>query len=79
MYFIYHLLIIMKNKVESLTRVVQHLLTEVTNLRELGIGTLETLKLTPDYDKALEQLKQNMIKQQEEEKLKDHEKEKLPT
>tara|TARA_R100001244_G_scaffold126908_1_gene97355 strand:- start:787 stop:1020 length:234 start_codon:yes stop_codon:yes gene_type:complete len=72
-------LIIMKNKVESLTRVVQHLLTEVTNLRELGIGTLETLKLTPDYDKALEQLKQNMIKQQEEEKLKDHEKEKLPT
>ena len=72
-------LIIMKNKVESLTRVVQHLLTEVTNLRELGIGTLETLKLTPDYDKALEQLKQNMIKQQEEEQLKDHEKEKLPT
>tara|TARA_R100000656_G_scaffold53941_1_gene42581 strand:+ start:224 stop:457 length:234 start_codon:yes stop_codon:yes gene_type:complete len=72
-------LIIMKNKVESLTRVVQHLLTEVTNLRELGIGTLETLKLTPDYDKALEQLKQNMIKQQEEEKLKDHETEKLPT
>ena len=72
-------LIIMKNKVEALTRVVQHLLTEVTNLRELGIGTLETLKLTPDYDKALEQLKQNMIKQQEEEKLKAHETEKLPT
>ena len=58
-------LIIMKNKVESLTRVVQHLLTEVTNLRELGIGTLETLKLTPDYDKALEQL---LMKEKEKEK-----------
>ena len=72
-------LIEMKNKIESLTNVIQHLLTEVTHLRELGVGTLETLKLMPGYEDALEQLKQNMIKQQEEAKAKQDEKEKLPT
>ena len=68
-----------KKKLESLTNVVQHLLTEVVHLRELGVGTLETLKLMPGYEDALEQLKQNMIKQQEEAKAKENEKEKLPT
>ena len=72
-------LIEMKNKIRSLTNVIQHLQTEVTHLRELGVGTLETLKLMPGYEDALEQLKQNMIKQQEEAKAKDDEKEKLPT
>ena len=72
-------LIEMKNKIGSLTNVIQHLLTEVTHLRELGVGTLETLKLMPGYEDALEQLKQNMIKQREEAKAKDDEKEKLPT
>ena len=72
-------LIEMKNKIGSLTNVIQHLLTEVTHLRELGVGTLETLKLMRGYEDALEQLKQNMIKQQEEAKAKDDEKEKLPT
>ena len=72
-------LIEMKNKIGSLTNVIQHLLTEVTHLRELGVGTLETLKLMPGYEDALEQLKQNMIKQQEEAKAKQDEKEKLPT
>tara|TARA_R100000781_G_C4026396_1_gene109029 strand:+ start:342 stop:560 length:219 start_codon:yes stop_codon:yes gene_type:complete len=65
-----------KKKIESLTNVVQHLLTEITHLRELGVGTLETLKLMPGYEDAIEQLKQNMIEQQE--KTKD-EKEKLST
>ena len=69
----------MKNKVESLTNVIQHMLQEMNNLRDLSVGTLETLKLIPGYEDALEQLKQNMIDQQEEAKTKDNEKEKLPT
>ncbi len=68
----------MKNKIESLGRVAQHLINEVTHLRELGVGTLETLKLMPDYEKALEDLKQNMKEQQEKKPI-DNEKEKLPT
>jgi len=72
-------LIEMKNKIESLTNVVQHLLTEVAHLRELGIGTLEAFKLTPGYEEAIEQLKENMIKEQEKAKSEAHEKEQLPT
>ena len=55
----------MKNKVEALTRVLQQLITENTHLRELGVGTLETLKLMPGYDAAIEQLKQNMAEEKE--------------
>tara|TARA_R110002074_G_scaffold86820_4_gene191597 strand:- start:597 stop:830 length:234 start_codon:yes stop_codon:yes gene_type:complete len=69
----------MKNKVESLTNVIQHMIQEMNNLRDLSVGTLETFKLIPGYEDALEQLKQNMIKQQEEAKTKDNEKEKLST
>ena len=44
----------MKNKVEALARVVQHLLHETNNLRELSVGTLETLKLMDGYEAAKE-------------------------
>ena len=57
----------MKNKIESLTRLVQMLMNENTHLRELSVGTLETLKLMPDYEKALEQLKESLNKKQIEE------------
>ena len=55
-----------KNKVEATTRVLQQIITEITHLRELGVGTLETIKLMPGYEEAIEQLKQNMIKEKEE-------------
>ena len=58
----------MKNKVESLANVIQHILQEMNNLRDLSVGTLETLKLMPDYDKALEKLKENLIESQKKEK-----------
>ena len=58
----------MKKKVESLTNVVQYMINELKNLKELGVGTLETIKLMPDYEAALEQLKVNMEKEAEERK-----------
>ena len=60
-------LLTMKNKVESLTNVIQHMLQEMNTLRDLSVGTLETLKLMPDYDKALEKLKENLIESQKKE------------
>ena len=72
-------LIEMKNKIGSLTNVIQHLITEIDTLRQLSVGTLETLKLMPEYEDALEQLKQNMLKQKEEAKANKNEKEQLPT
>ena len=47
----------MKNKVDAVVRVTQHLLNEITQVKDLAIGTLETIKKMPGYDKALEQLK----------------------
>ena len=56
----------MKNKIDAITRVLQQIINETSHLRELGVGTLETLKLMPGYEQALEDLKNNMTKKQEE-------------
>ncbi len=56
----------LKNNVEGIKRVLQQVVTEITHLRELGVGTLETLKLMPGYDKAIEDLQKNMEKQAKE-------------
>jgi len=61
-------LIEMKNKIDSMTRVLQHLINETTHLRELGIGSLETIKLMPGYEDAIEKLKVKMEEQVEENK-----------
>ena len=53
-------LIEMQNKIKSMTNVVQQLINEVTHLRELSIGTLETIKLMPDYEDAIKALKKQM-------------------
>ena len=53
-------LIEMQNKVKALTNVVQQMINEMTHLRELSIGTLETIKLMPDYQDAIDALKKQM-------------------
>jgi hypothetical protein len=55
-------LIEMKNKVQSLTNVVQHLYTEVEYLRTVSFGTLETMKHMSEYDDALGKVK-NKVKE----------------
>ena len=56
----------MKKKIESIGRILQHLINENNHLRELSVGTLEALKLMPGYDEALEQLKQRLTNKEEE-------------
>tara|TARA_Y100001937_G_C6971012_1_gene263283 strand:- start:458 stop:670 length:213 start_codon:yes stop_codon:yes gene_type:complete len=62
----------MKNKVEATNRVIQQMINELMHLRELGVGTLETIKLMPGYDEALEKLKESLTKNEKE-------KDELPT
>ena len=50
----------MKNKIDAQNRVLQQLINEIMHLRELGVGTLETLKLMPGYEDAIEKLKKKM-------------------
>ena len=50
----------MQNKIKALTSVLQQIINEMTHLRELSIGTLETVKIMPGYNKAIEFLKKEM-------------------
>ena len=56
----------MKNKIESIGRILQHLINETTHLRQLSVGTLEALKLMPGYDEAIEQLKESLTNKEKE-------------
>jgi hypothetical protein len=53
-------LIEMKNKIDAQNRIMQHLLNELSNVRDLAIGTLETLKLIPGYDDAIKKIKKDI-------------------
>ncbi len=65
-------LIELKNKVDATTRVMQHFMNEITHLRELSIGTLETLKLMPGYQDAIKELKNKMEENVEDNKSKEN-------
>ena len=56
----------MKKKIESIGRILQHLINENNHLRELSVGTLEALKLMPGYDEAIEKLKESLTNKEEE-------------
>ena len=60
----------MKNKVDSLTRVLQHVMNEMRNLTDLSIGTLEAVKKMPGYEEAIEKLKEDLKKSEAEQKEK---------
>ena len=47
-------LIEMQKQLETLGAAVTRLVNEVTNLKDLSVGTLELVKRLPDYEKALE-------------------------
>ena len=66
---------LIEKKLDAQNRIVEHLLNELSNMRDLAIGTLETLKLMPGYEKAIEQIRES-IKQEssETEKVKSLEK-----
>ena len=55
----------MQNKIKAITNVLQQLINENTQLRDLAVGTLETIKHMPDYDEAIEKLKQEITKKEE--------------
>ena len=60
----------MKKKVDALSNVMQMVYNELGNLRELSIGTLETLKLMDGYTEAIETLKTNIKETEEDTKEK---------
>ncbi len=59
----------MQKKITALTNVMQHVMQEINHLRDLSVGTLETVKLMPDYENAIKALQAKMeeeVKQKQE-------------
>ena len=56
-------LIEIKNKVETLGQAVQFLMQETRQLKDLAVGTLETIKQMDDYEQAIEDLKKKMAEE----------------
>ena len=50
----------MQNQIKAQSAILQQIINEITHLRELSVGTLETIKLMPDYKDAIEALKKQM-------------------
>ncbi len=59
---------LLEKKIQALIGVVQQLLDENAYLKDLAVGTLETVRLMPGYDKAIEELK-NKLKDGQEKKV----------
>ena len=58
-------LIEMKNKVETLGKLMEQVLTELHHLRDLSVGTMSLIKKFPQYNKSIEKLKEDVKKKQE--------------
>lgn len=54
-------LIEMWNRIEILGANTQAIIKEMQNLKDLSIGTLETLKRIPGYEEALEGMKTDIL------------------
>ena len=59
---------LLEKKIQALINVVQQLLDESAYLKDLAVGTLETIKLMPGYETAIESLKEKMNNEVAEEK-----------
>ncbi len=57
---------LLEKKVQALISVVQQLLDENAYLKDLAVGTLETIKCMPDYDEAIEKLKDQVAERSSE-------------
>ena len=51
---------LLEKKIEALIRVVQQILDENNYLKDLAVGTLETVKNIEGYEQAIEKLKEKV-------------------
>jgi len=56
---------LVEKKIKALINVMQKMMDDIAQMKDLSIGTLETIKLMPDYDEALDKLKENLKKEEE--------------
>ena len=56
-----------EKKIQALINVVQRILDENAYIRDLSVGTLETIKCMPDYDEAIAKLQEKAKEAKEKE------------
>ncbi len=61
-------LIEMANKINKLEETMILVISDLRNINSLAVGTLETIKRMPDYEEALDKLKEEAAKVEEAEK-----------
>ena len=61
-------LVMMRNKIESLTRIVDFMLTELENTKTMSIGVYQLIKEMPGYEHAI-----SLISEKAKEELKETE------
>jgi flagellar biosynthesis component FlhA len=54
---------LLEKKIDALIKVVQQLLDENAYLKDLSVGTLETIKLMDNYEDAIEKLKEKVAEE----------------
>ena len=54
---------LLEKKIQALINVVQQLLDENSYLKDLSVGTLETIKQMPDYEEAIKKLKKKVAEE----------------
>jgi|TARA_B110000238_G_C15984237_1_gene377418 hypothetical protein len=60
----------LEKRMAAVTNVIQQLINEISYLKDLSIGTLETVKLMPGYKKAIDILKSKAESEKEVEEKK---------
>ena len=60
---------LLEKKVQATINIIKQLLDENAYLKDLSVGTLETVKLMPGYDEAIEQLKTKLKEDGEKKKM----------
>ena len=58
-------LIEMANKINKLEETMSLVISDLRNINSLAVGTLETIKRMPDYQEALDKLKEEAAKAEE--------------
>jgi hypothetical protein len=61
-------LVMMRNKIESLTRIVDFMLTEIDNTKTMSVGVYQLIKEMPGYEHAI-----SLISEKAKEELKEKE------
>jgi hypothetical protein len=54
---------LLEKKQQALIKVVQQLLDENAYIKDLAVGTLETIKQMPDYENAIDKLKSKLAEE----------------